>query len=135
MQPKHFSKFIPLILLALFLYTCIFSLRKYNAKMTTFSIREVHQELQQYPSVTVCPSLAIKSENMDRKTSLILFPSKLTSFSSEKFLETLRVSYKNMNDTFYFVNQKTISNSGFPCMTKKNSFDPGKPCHFPFKKR
>ena len=135
MLQKHFHKFISLILLGMFLYTCIFSIEKYNAKMTTVNIREAHQELQQYPSVTVCPSLAIKSENMDRKTSLILFPSKLTSFSPEKFLETLRVSYKNMNDTFYFVNQKTLSNSGFPCMTKKNSFDPGKPCHFPYKKR
>ena len=135
MLQKHFHKFISLILFALFLYTCIFSLAKYNAKMTSVSISEVRKELQKYPSVTVCPSMAIKPGKMDRKTSSILYSNKLANYSPEKFLETLRISYKNMNDTFYFVNQKTLSRHGFPCMTTKNSFDPGKPCHFPFKKR
>ena len=133
---KHFNKFISLILLGMFLYTCIFSIEKYNAKMTAFSIREVHQEIQQYPSVTVCPSLAIKPKNLSEKVLLNIYSNQNSSdsLSVENFLETVKNLHKNMNETFHFVNQRTLSNSGFPCMTKKNSYDPGKPCHFPFKK-
>ena len=37
------------------------------------------------------------------------------------------------NETFYFVHQKYEDREGFPCMTKSESVDPGRPCTFPFK--
>ena len=95
--------------------------------MTTFNIREVRQELQQYPSVTVCPSLPTKYTVFDMDLN-----SMLTSYSLGMISRVLKNRLKNKNETFYFVDQKTSSNEGFPCMTKRNSYDPGKPCQFPF---
>ena len=131
---KYFHTLILLTLLVLFLYTCFNSLKKYNEKLTTISFREVHQGLQQYPSITVCPLMAIKA----RTTNKALFHALLDKNSSatlwtDKMADTLRNLHKNMNETFYFVNQKSLSNAGFPCMTKMNSYDIGKPCKFPFK--
>ena len=94
--------------------------------MTTFNIREVRQELQQYPSVTVCPSLPTKYTVFDMDLN-----SALNSRSPRMFLKWMKNLHKNKNETFYFVDQKTLSNKGFPCMTKSNSYDPGKPCQFP----
>ena len=85
-------------------------------------MREVRREILQYPSVTVCPSPPFK-----RKDGIKNFPS-----SSEAFEHLFKAEHKTKNNTFYFVNQPSKSNPGFPCMTTKNSYDPGKPCHFPF---
>ena len=98
--------------------------------MTTFNIREVHQELQQYPSVTVCPSLPTNFSVFYMDLNYIL-----TSLPPQMILEMMKDKLKNKNETFYFVDQKTSSNEGFPCMTKRNSYDPGKPCQFPFVSR
>ena len=35
------------------------------------------------------------------------------------------------NETFFFVNYRTPSLDGFPCMTTRDSVDPNKPCIFP----
>ena len=94
--------------------------------MTTFNIREVRQELQQYPSVTVCPSLPTKYTLFDMDLNSVL-----TSYPPGFIYKIFKDKLKNKNETFYFVDQKTLSNEGFPCMTKSNSYDPGKPCQFP----
>ena len=134
MLRKYFHSLISLTLLVLFLFTCFNSLRKYNEKLTTISFREVHQGLQQYPSITVCPLMAMKARPENKALFLALLD-KNSSVppSADDMANTLRNVLKNINDTFYFVNQKSLSNPGFPCMTKMNSYDIGKPCKFPYK--
>ena len=41
-------------------------------------------------------------------------------------------SYWKRNETFYYVDYPNEKNSGFECMTIKDSNDPRKPCRFPY---
>ena len=36
------------------------------------------------------------------------------------------------NETFYYLDYPNENNTGFECMTMKNSNDPRKPCRFPY---
>ena len=122
MLSKYVYKIILLILLAFFCRQCYLSLKKYYERKTTFSMKEVRREEQQYPSVTICPSLPLKKKDGVKNIPM----------SPEAIEVLIKREHKTINDTFYFVNHPSKSNPGFPCMTTKNSFDPGKPCHFPF---
>ena len=122
MLSKYVRKIIFLVLFALFCYECYVSLFKYNDAMTTFSIREVRKELQQYPSVTICPSLPLKKDDGIKN-----FP-----ISVKAVEDIFKKEHKTIQDTFNFVDHPSKSNKGFPCMTTRNSYDPVKPCQFPF---
>ena len=49
-----------------------------------------------------------------------------------KFKHFVQENVFKRNETFYFVNQVSSVDSGFPCMSTEESFDSGKPCSFPF---
>ena len=125
-QDNMLSKYVHtitfLVLFTLFCQQFYKSVMKYNEGKTTFSIREVRKELQQYPSVTVCPSLPLK-----KKDGIKNFP-----ISVKAVEDVFKKDHKTIHDTFYFVDHPSKSNKGFPCMTTRNSYDPVKPCQFPF---
>ena len=55
--------------------------------------------------------------------------------SNLSFVQTRDLVKENVwkrNETFFFVNQASSKKKGYPCMTTKDSSDPGKPCSFPF---
>ena len=91
--------------------------------MRNFSFLDV-QHLD-YPSVSVCPEYALK-EYIDEEID----DPNLDMDTKEMLMKT---NVWWMNETFYFVNQKTSENGGFPCFTTSSSSDPGRPCSFPFR--
>ena len=115
---KLIQKSFCICLVLVFFYMCYTSWTKYQLGLTTFSVEEKRMKMIKYPSVTVCPSIPFKKS-----------PDLLNSFN----ISRIRATHKNKNDTFYFVNQRTPNNPGHPCMTSRDSIDPGKPCIFPFK--
>ena len=47
-------------------------------------------------------------------------------------MNLVKESHWTKNETFFFVNQASTKTKGYPCMTTKDSNDPGRPCSFPF---
>ena len=70
--------------------------------------------------------MAIKPNPRDEAfLKFYLNKAKNTSPWNDKFALKIQNLHKSKNETFYFVNQKTLTNPGFPCMTKMNNYDTG----------
>ena len=54
------------------------------------------------------------------------------SITVEEIGDIVKKNVWSRNETFYFVDFPSDSNSGYPCMTSRDSYDPNKPCMFPF---
>ena len=108
-----------------FLYDAWISLGKYKEGRISTNVKYQKQHYFQYPSITVCPSPALKGDGF--------YSSKEGNFMDvrEHYLDNMRT----LQDVFYFVNQKTRSADGHQCMTTKISEDPGRPCAFPYHRR
>ena len=81
----------------------------------------------QYPSVSVCIEHTYKKYIDDELSG------NTGNYTMQGVEQLAKSLMWKRNDTFYFVNQKTSQNDGFPCMTTSESTDPGRPCMFPFK--
>ena len=57
---------------------------------------------------------------------------KLEDVDVNKLKRNMSETVWKRNETFYYVDYPNENNSGFECMTKKNSNDPRKPCRFPY---
>ena len=106
------------------MYTVFISIEKYLDKTKIQENKRLGKEVIQYPSVTVC------AENAFKKYLDGIIESGNSSVDEIEYL--VKSNTWKKNETFYFLNHKTRSNGGFPCMTEKESNDPGKPCVFPF---
>ena len=82
--------------------------------------------LQTYPSISVCTKYAFKK---------YIDPEISGNMSLKEKEQLIKNNIWKRNETFYFVNQKSDSNDGFPCITTRESDDPGRACVFPFKHR
>ena len=107
-----------------FLYDAWISLEKYKEGRISTNVKYQKQHNFQYPSITVCPSPALKRGGF--------YSSKEGNFMEVKthYLENMRT----LQDVFYFMNQKTWSVDGHQCMTTRISEDPGRPCAFPYER-
>ena len=114
---------LKIFFISLFLFVCQHSWKKYRTQRTTTELRKNRMEKVQYPSVSICVQNAIKTY-VD-----------ISNNSNLSFIETMNLIKENVwkrNEAFFFVNQASGNSSGFPCITLKDSFDPGRPCSFPF---
>ena len=78
----------------------------------------------QYPSVSVCVEYTYKKYIDDELTS--------ANMTMEQVENLVQSKVWKRNETFYFVNHKTSARADYPCMTRSDSSDPGRPCTFPF---
>ena len=112
-------------MVTIFIVSAKHSFMKYNRDEKSVYITFSEVEKVQYPSVTVCKKRAfdMKIDNLvhDDKTPI------------EDIEVAVKETVTKKKDIFYFVSQPNMTNSKHPCMTTKNSLDPGKPCFFPFK--
>ena len=82
-------------------------------------------EKVQYPSVTICKRQAFNEKLND----LVHDDDTPIEVIEAAILENVT----KKKDIFYFVSHPNMTKSEHPCLTTKNSVDPGKPCIFPFK--
>ena len=121
----HITNIVTLFLLCFFVYTCYFSWSKYAEKRISSTTMEKQSYVVPYPSITVCPSGAAREKFEEQ----IFKP----NISARNIEYVYKEAVWRKNETFYFVNQKNYRNQGFPCMTSpQDTYDPGKPCRFPF---
>ena len=109
----------------MFLFVCQHSSAKYEIWRTSTEIKKNRIEKVQYPSDTVCVENAMK-------TGLDI--SYENNFSFNDTRNKIKENLYNRNETFFFVNQASSKSLGYPCITSKDSSDPGRPCSFPFEK-
>ena len=120
---KSFATFLVRgFLVSLFFWTCQNSYKKFRSNRKSSETRTIEVEELQYPSISVCVQNALK------KYVDISQQSRLTFAKTKELVEQ---NIWKRNETFFFVNQPTVKSKGYPCMTTKDSSDPGKPCSFP----
>ena len=139
MKIEKLQCFFILIYFISFLWIIYVSVEKYLSKFTfqenryksfvslnifikLFSVIETKS--LQYPSVSICVEYTFK-KYIDNIISN-------SSFSVEEAEAIAKSLLWKRNETFFFVNHKTIDRDDFPCMTMSESADPGRPCIFPF---
>ena len=114
--------FIYLIFVSLFLWICHSSFLKFKVGRKSSELRRIEVKNLQYPSVSVCVENTVK-----------IYENFLTDeFTFEQTKSLIKENVWKRNETFFFVNQPSAKTKGYPCMTTKDSSDPGKPCNFPF---
>ena len=114
-----------LVMITIFISLVENSLFKYFEDKKSFLITNVDEEKVQYPSVTVC-----KRRAFDDKVDDLIHDN---ATKIEDIEGAVMENLTKKADIFYFVSQPHMSNSSHPCLTTRNSVDPGKPCIFPFK--
>ena len=94
-------------------------------KKKLISNQIINTEYIFYPSVTVCIDTAFK----------MYLDHEVFAEGNDHMMDTfklLKEQHWKLNEIFYFVNQASSNNKGYPCMTMASSNDPGRPCSFPF---
>ena len=119
-----FKHFLSLIFFICFIYTLCLSLSKFMKKRKLQELTYETSSLQTYPSISVCTKYAFKK---------YIDPEISGNMSLKEKEHLIKNNIWKRNETFYFVNQKSDSNDGFPCITTRESDDPGRACVFPFK--
>ena len=112
-------------LLLLLMQQCYTSWIKYQMKKKLISNQIINTEYIFYPSVTVCIDTAFK----------MYLDHEVFAEGNDHMMDTfklLKEQHWKLNEIFYFVNQASSNNKGYPCMTMASSNDPGRPCSFPF---
>ena len=107
-----------------FLYTVIISTQKFMEGRKIQEDSKTKLSSLQYPSVSVCVEYTYKKYIDDDLTSV--------NFTMEQVENLVKSKVWKRNETFYFVNHKTSARDDYPCMTRNDSSDPGRPCTFPF---
>ena len=79
----------------------------------------------QYPAISVCVDNAYKDGFDD-----LFFRN--NSISVKEVEEIVKENVWKRNETLYYVNFPSDNNPGYECMTSRDSYDPNKPCLFPF---
>ena len=87
-------------------------------------IRFEERNFIQYPSISVCMEYTFK-KYIDHKFND-------PNISFEDTVKLIDTNHWKLNESFYFLNHKIGPMGDFPCMTIKESVDPGRPCYFPF---
>ena len=119
MLSKKIKSLLKIFYISLLFFVCHQSWTKYKTGRTSTEIRKNHIEKVQYPSVTVCVEYALK-KFVD-----------ISNQSNLSYIETknlIKENIWNRNETFFFVNQASNIYPGYPCITSKGSYDPGRPC-------
>ena len=123
----YFHILIFLLLFILFFWECSLSTIKFLSGKTSYfnTIKDMERLL--YPSVTVC-----KKYTFDDYLDNMFFnkPINLTE------IKQVAIKYSwDIEEVFYFLTHPNMLDLNFPCTTKPDGTDPGKPCVFPFKGR
>ena len=107
-----------------FLYIVIISTQKFLEGRKMQEDSKTKFSSLQYPSVSVCVEYTYKKYIDDELTS--------ANMTMEQVENLVQSKVWKRNETFYFVNHKTSARDDYPCMTRSDSSDPGRPCTFPF---
>ena len=109
----------------LFFWVCQHSWSKFRSRRITSEVKKISINTVEYPSVSTC----IRAPKMNKIFGKF---TKEHDIPFGKFKHFVQENVFKRNETFYFVNQASSVDSGFPCMSTEESFDSGKPCSFPF---
>ena len=122
-----FNTILFLILFSLFIWQCSISIIKFLSKKTSFYTTIKSTDTIVYPSVSVCKKFTYEKYLDD------LFSNESTT----SIVELKKVVVENswdLEEVFYFLTHPQVYDGlTFPCTTKLDGTDPGKPCMFPFK--
>ena len=109
-----------------FAYYIYFSIEKYLQGRTKYVSHVDDAEQVQYPSISVCPKYTFKEATVT--TDLM---STNMSLNEKKRLALENIWKKE--EVFHFLSHPGIRGLRFPCVTRNDGTDPGKPCHFPIR--
>ena len=119
------QKLLACFYFGLFCYSISKSIEKYLNKSKIFHSTIDPEDEVQYPSISVCPKYMSKHGTIANQ----IFSNKSLT---EKKMHVLN-SVWNMTEVFHFVNHPGMLGLRYPCVTKNDGGDPGKPCSFPFR--
>ena len=113
-------------MISVFLYSVFGALRMFMKGQKRVAISTIgHMEKLRYPSVTFCRRQAF-DENID---DTLIHNESSSAYDIEDALEK-EISKKE--EIVYFLSHTNMTKDNHPCLTSKNSINPGKPCIFPF---
>ena len=117
--------FLEVTFTIIFIATCWNSISKYMEGTVAVSWQQFDILDVQYPAISVCVDNAYKAGFDD-----LFFRN--DSISVKEVEEIVKENVWKRNETLYYVNFPSDNNPGYECMTSRDSYDPNKPCLFPF---
>ena len=118
------QKLLACFYFGIFAYQISISILKYHSGRTLYQSNLKEALEIQYPSISVCTKYTFKHGQLTTQ----LFSN--ISLTEKKML--VLNSIWNKTEVFHFVNHPDMFDMRYPCVSRNDGSDPGKPCSFPF---
>ena len=118
------QKLLAFFYFGIFSYQISVSIMKYLRGRTIYHSNLKDAVQIQYPSISVCTKYTFKNGQITKR----LFSN--SSLTKKKMI--VLNSLWNKTEVFHFVNHPDMFDMRYPCVTRNDGSDPGKPCDFPF---